>query len=153
MELSSSWESANCAATQELPSILWNPKVQYRVKKSPPLVSILSYINPVHTIPSYHSNINFNIVHPPTSWSSQWSLSLWLSHQYPTRIPFLPHSCYIPCPSHPWLDHSNYTREEVLVTKLLIMKFSQTSCYFVFIRSEYSPQHPVLECLQSTFLP
>jgi hypothetical protein len=29
MELSLSWEAANCASTQELPSISWNPKVRY----------------------------------------------------------------------------------------------------------------------------
>jgi hypothetical protein len=61
-ELSPSWGTANCAATQELPSILRNPKVQYRVHKSPPVVPILSHINPIH----------FNIVHPPMSLSSQW---------------------------------------------------------------------------------
>jgi hypothetical protein len=27
MELSTSWKAANCAATQELHNILWNPKV------------------------------------------------------------------------------------------------------------------------------
>jgi hypothetical protein len=62
VELSPSWEAANCAAPQELPSILCNPKGQYRVHKSPPLVPFLSQIDPVHTNPSYLSKIHFNIM-------------------------------------------------------------------------------------------
>jgi hypothetical protein len=43
-------------------------------------------VAPLGELPEIH----FNIVHPPTSWSSQWSLSSWLSHQYPICIPLHP---------------------------------------------------------------
>jgi hypothetical protein len=69
-ELSPSHKAASCAATQELPSILRNLKVRYRVHKSPSLVPVLSQINSVHITPSYLSKIRLNIIHPLTSWSS-----------------------------------------------------------------------------------
>jgi hypothetical protein len=37
--------------------------------------------NPYHPILSL-SKLHFSIVHPPTSWSSQWFLSFWIPHQY-----------------------------------------------------------------------
>jgi hypothetical protein len=76
---------SSCAAIQELPSILWNPRLHYRVHKSPLLVPILSQINPVHTTASYLSKIHLSIIQPPTSWS----LSFWVSHQHPICIRLL----------------------------------------------------------------
>jgi hypothetical protein len=46
-----------CSHSKELPSILWNPKVHHRVHKSPPLVPILSHIDPVHTTTEHITSI------------------------------------------------------------------------------------------------
>jgi hypothetical protein len=43
----------SCPTTEEIPSIICNPKVHYRVYKSHPLAPILRQINPFHTSPTY----------------------------------------------------------------------------------------------------
>jgi hypothetical protein len=58
-ELSFSWGTTSCAATQELLSILWNLKDHYCVQKSPPLIPILQQIDAVNAIQSYLSKIHF----------------------------------------------------------------------------------------------
>jgi len=49
-----SWEANRFAASQEIPHILWNQKVHYRVHKFPSTFPILRQLDPVH-IPKSHS--------------------------------------------------------------------------------------------------
>ena len=61
MQQSPSWEANEFWASQEIPRILWNPKVHYLVYNSPPPVPILNQANPLHA-PSHFLKIHFNII-------------------------------------------------------------------------------------------
>jgi hypothetical protein len=49
------------SASQEIPPILWNPKVHQLVHKSPPPVPDLSQLTSVHTV-QHFPKIRFNII-------------------------------------------------------------------------------------------
>jgi hypothetical protein len=59
----SPWEPNRFSASQEIPHILWNPNVHYRIHKYLSPVPILSQLDPVHTP-------------HPTSWRSILTLYL-----------------------------------------------------------------------------
>ena len=100
MVQSPSWEAYWFTASQEIPRILWNPKVHYRTHKPPPPVPILGHPNPVHIPTSHLLEIHPNIIHPSTPRSPQWSLSLRFPHQDPIHPPLLTRTRHMPSPSH-----------------------------------------------------
>jgi len=97
------WEADKFSASQEIPCILWSPKVHYRIQKCPPPVPIPSQFNPVHSPSSHFLMIHLNIILACTPGSS-----LRFPHQNLIHTHLAPHARYMPRPSHSsQFDHPN----------------------------------------------
>jgi hypothetical protein len=94
------------SVSQEIPRILWNPKVHYRTHKCPPSIPTVEQINPFHASKSHFLKINLNIILSFISVSFRWSLFLRFPYQNPVYTSL--HACYMPRPSHSsWFYHLN----------------------------------------------
>ena len=94
------WEANRFSVSQEIPRVLWNTNVHYRIHKGPPSIPILNQINPVHAPTFNFLKIQLNIIIPSKPRSFKWFFSLRFPHQTPVYNAPLPHTCYIPIPSH-----------------------------------------------------
>jgi hypothetical protein len=92
-------KAAGFSTSHEIRHILWSKNVHYRVNNSPPLVSILSHINPVHSHSYYLFNILLNMILPSTSRS----LTLYAFFS-PMRATYLAHFFLLE------FDHQNSVR-------------------------------------------
>jgi hypothetical protein len=80
-----SWNDDSYVAIQEIPSLLWNLKVHFRVHNSQSLVPLLSQTHPIHTFPPYFRKIHSDVI-LSTPRSSEWSLPVRFSDQNTVSI-------------------------------------------------------------------
>jgi len=99
MQQSLSWEANLFSASHEIPRILWNPKVHYRIHKCLPPAPNPSQLDPVHT--PHFTSWRFFYYCPPI-YASVSPVGSFPQFNSPNPCTCLspPHTRYMPRPSH-----------------------------------------------------
>lgn len=106
---------------QEIPLLLWNPRVNYCIRKKLPFVRILSQTSPLRFVQSYLFEISSNIILGSTPRFPKWPPFFMLSCQNFVQISRLSHQCYMARPySKHWFRYLNNIYWRVQFSKLLL---------------------------------
>jgi hypothetical protein len=101
LQLTNFWKADSHSASQEIPRLLRNSKVHYRVHNNPPLVLVQNHMRPLYNFSHYFPKIHSNIIFPSTPRSSEWSLPFRFCDENVECISYSLHACYMTRPSHP----------------------------------------------------
>ena len=151
MEQFPSWEANRSWGSQEIPHVLWNPKVHYRIHKSRPHVPVLIQINSLHAL--------IPLLEKPFLILSSYLLLgllsvLFLSETHQNAVCTSLFPTLATCPAHlylldlvPSIIHTLTNRLHIM--QLLIVQFTITSvpAYLTFILTI------VLKHRQAVFFP
>ena len=138
---------------QKFPAFYGTSKVHYRIYKCPPPVPTSSQLHPVHVPTSHFLKIHLNIILPSTPGPYKSPFSRRFPHRNPVYASPLPHTSYMPRPSHSRFYHPQKLGEKHRSLSSSLCSFLHSSSYLVPSGPKYSPLHPILKHPRRTFLP
>ena len=108
----------------------------------------------IHALLCYFFKVNFNIILPCTSRHSKFCFSFRLPHQkHFTHFFSPPYKPHIPPTCVSLFCRPNNIWWELRIIKFLVIGSPVSSSYLLLLRSEYLPQHQILERRQNMLFP